>query len=368
MMIKRSLVALNILLSLSSFYLGKCLAQPRAPALYVFGDSLADSGNNNFLDVLFIAKANYKPYGADFSTGPTGRVTNGKIIPDIIADYLGLPYPARIMDPNASLSLTGYNYASAGCGVLPDTGPDNCMNLTEQVRLFEEKTKETVLKPAFQGEGELEQHLANSIFFIWVGNNDYLLNYFNSSSNSSFLTPEQFADLLTSKLSEKIQALHRLGARKMVVFEGPPFGCIPYYRYNNNGTCVEDKNENARLFNSKLKDMIQTLSSQLTNSYFTIGKAYDATYDVINNPTNYGFTNVKQACCLRIPPFVQCVQFGGKCANRDQYLFWDAAHPTEASNRIMGGNCITNSSVCTPNSIQDLVQLTLTPPSLLSAA
>lgn len=54
------------------------------PALYVIGDSLVDSGNNNHLDTL--AKSNFPPYGSDFEGGKsTGRFGNGKTI----ADYIG---------------------------------------------------------------------------------------------------------------------------------------------------------------------------------------------------------------------------------------------------------------------------------------
>lgn len=54
------------------------------PALYVVGDSLVDSGNNNHLDT--VVKSNYPPYGSDFEGGkPTGRFSNGKTI----ADYIG---------------------------------------------------------------------------------------------------------------------------------------------------------------------------------------------------------------------------------------------------------------------------------------
>lgn len=55
---------------------------PVAPALYVFGDSLFDSGNNNLL--LTLGKANYPPYGVNFDGGATGRFTDGKTIPDLI--------------------------------------------------------------------------------------------------------------------------------------------------------------------------------------------------------------------------------------------------------------------------------------------
>ena len=55
-------------------------AERAPPALFVFGDSLIDSGNNNNLASL--AKANYFPYGIDFAAGPTGRFCNGYTIVD----------------------------------------------------------------------------------------------------------------------------------------------------------------------------------------------------------------------------------------------------------------------------------------------
>lgn len=51
------------------------------PANFVFGDSLVDVGNNNYIASL--SKANYPPFGIDFGR-PTGRFTNGRTIVDII--------------------------------------------------------------------------------------------------------------------------------------------------------------------------------------------------------------------------------------------------------------------------------------------
>lgn len=60
-------------------------SDPRlAPALYVLGDSLLDSGNNNFLPTL--ARADFKPYGVNFPGGATGRFTNGRTV----ADFIGM--------------------------------------------------------------------------------------------------------------------------------------------------------------------------------------------------------------------------------------------------------------------------------------
>jgi hypothetical protein len=57
---------------------------PLAPALYVFGDSVFDSGNNNILPTT--AKADYLPYGVNFVKGVTGRFTNGRTV----ADFIGI--------------------------------------------------------------------------------------------------------------------------------------------------------------------------------------------------------------------------------------------------------------------------------------
>lgn len=56
------------------------------PAMFIFGDSLIDNGNNNNLPSF--AKANYPPYGIDFNGGPTGRFSNGYTMVDEIGNSL----------------------------------------------------------------------------------------------------------------------------------------------------------------------------------------------------------------------------------------------------------------------------------------
>lgn len=51
------------------------------PSLFIFGDSVVDVGNNNH--IYTIVKANFPPYGRDFTTHtPTGRFCNGKLATD----------------------------------------------------------------------------------------------------------------------------------------------------------------------------------------------------------------------------------------------------------------------------------------------
>lgn len=54
-------------------------------ALFVFGDSLYDPGNNNFISTTNTDfQANFRPYGESFFTEPTGRFSDGRLIPDFI--------------------------------------------------------------------------------------------------------------------------------------------------------------------------------------------------------------------------------------------------------------------------------------------
>uniref|UniRef100_A0A804LZ06 GDSL esterase/lipase n=1 Tax=Zea mays TaxID=4577 RepID=A0A804LZ06_MAIZE len=77
----------SLLLLLAAAAVGVLLqARPSecARAFFVFGDSLVDNGNNNYL--MTTARADSPPYGIDYPTHrPTGRFSNGKNIPDIIS-------------------------------------------------------------------------------------------------------------------------------------------------------------------------------------------------------------------------------------------------------------------------------------------
>lgn len=84
----RVLVSCILLGSYLHIY-GCAMALPKhekIPAILVFGDSIVDSGNNNYLNT--IAKANFPPYGRDLDGGvPTGRYSNGKVPSDLLGDY-----------------------------------------------------------------------------------------------------------------------------------------------------------------------------------------------------------------------------------------------------------------------------------------
>jgi hypothetical protein len=63
----------------------------RTPALFVFGDSIVDAGNNNAITTLI--RCNFAPYGKDFpGHNATGRFSNGKVPGDILGTASARPW------------------------------------------------------------------------------------------------------------------------------------------------------------------------------------------------------------------------------------------------------------------------------------
>jgi phospholipase/lecithinase/hemolysin len=64
--------------------------QRLVPAMFVFGDSTVDVGNNNNLRSSSGAKANFPHYGVDFpSSSPTGgRFSNGFNTADLLGSHV----------------------------------------------------------------------------------------------------------------------------------------------------------------------------------------------------------------------------------------------------------------------------------------
>ncbi|KAJ8775101.1 hypothetical protein K2173_020105 [Erythroxylum novogranatense] len=336
-------------------------SSPLVPALYVFGDSLFDNGNNNFLPTL--ARANFKPYGVNFVKGVTGRFTNGRTLPDYIADYVGLPYPPPYMSIRESTPVTGLNYASGSCGILPETGSTlgKCLTLDNQIELFQH-TVRSELPKQFKTRNQLLDYLSKSLFVFSIGSNDYINNYFQSKlfHQTKIYSPQGFADHLLSQLSQSFERLYNLGVRKLVMFEIGPIGCIPSIaknRANKSGKCDEDSNQIVSYFNDKLPQMLRNLTSTLQASSFVHGRASWLGYDAIMNPSNYGLMDSSNPCCTTwLNGTSGCIPLLKACKNPDNHYFFDAYHLTEAALSVIAAHCINDTSVCKPP-ISQLVQM-----------
>ncbi|KAL3851428.1 hypothetical protein ACJIZ3_013310 [Penstemon smallii] len=308
------------------------LCEPKVvPCYFIFGDSLVDNGNNLYRETT--EKVNYMPYGIDFPEGPTGRFTNGRTIADIIAELLGFEerIPPYVNATNGDF-LRGVNYGSGGCGILDETGRQlygDVISFNEQLSNHESMISHVV--KLLGTESRAKQHLSSCIYSVGFGSNDYLANYLPKyySSISTPYNPQQFASLLVSKYSNQLQKLYDYGARKVAVSQLGKLGCVPIqvstYGASEGSLCVEMSNNFVQIFNAKLKLVIEDLNYNLSDANFVY---------VSNVITSYGnITNLNEPCCsLSIDG--HCLPGGVICSNRDEHIFWDAFHPTEAVNMI----------------------------------
>ena len=81
-------LALFSTLFISTHGLGQLCLPEEHVALFIFGDSLFDAGNNNYINTNSDYQANYEPYGENFFKYSTGRFSDGRIIPDFIGNIL----------------------------------------------------------------------------------------------------------------------------------------------------------------------------------------------------------------------------------------------------------------------------------------
>ncbi|KAF5206368.1 GDSL esterase/lipase [Thalictrum thalictroides] len=330
-----------------------------APALFVFGDSLLDSGNNNFLVTL--ARADFPPYGVDFSGGASGRFTNGKTVADFTAQLLGLPFAPSYMSHQILANFTGVNYASGASGILPETGSNlgECISLDQQISLFQ-STIEEELQPKFARREDLYQYLSKSIFMVSVGTNDYINNYLHPLFFNTSLTysSQAFAERLMGRLFQLFKRLYTLGAKKIIMFELGPIGCMPAYthRLQPRGLCLDGYNQLVSDFNTQLPLTLNRLANILRDSVFIHGQTNTLVKNMIVNPFKYGFVDTKNPCCIAGDATLACTPNLPPCLNDNQYLWWDGYHLTEAAYSIVARDCFSGSLVCSPININQLVQ------------
>lgn len=310
-----------------------------APALFAFGDSIVDSGNNNGIKTL--VKCNFPPYGKDFQGGPTGRFCNGKIPSDLIAEDLGIKeYLPAYLDPNLKPSdlLTGVCFASGASGYDPLTPQiASVISLSTQVDMFKEyigKLKGMV------GESKTNFILSNSLYLVVGGSDDIANTYFIAHARILQYDIPSYTDLMVNSASNFVKELYNLGARRIAVLSAPPIGCVPSQRTLAGGLtrkCSEKYNYAAKLFNSKLSKELDSLGHKSPNSRIVYVDVYNPLLDIIENYPKYGYKVVDRGCCGtgKLEVAVLCNPLDTTCSNVSEYVFWDSYHPTEGVYRLL---------------------------------
>ncbi|KAG8380867.1 hypothetical protein BUALT_Bualt06G0061100 [Buddleja alternifolia] len=316
-------------------------ASSNITAVFAFGDSILDAGNNNGLHTLY--QSNHAPYGLNFPGRiPTGRFSDGKLATDFLVSKLGIKQllPAYL-DPTLTDRdlLTGASFASAGTGLDDLTATEaGVMSMSTQLRNFQQALQR-MRRTA--GVSETGRVVENALFMIAAGTNDMMDNFYGVPLRRMY-SLSGYQDMLLGNLEIVIRRLHSMGGRRLAVTGLPPIGCMPvqvtlgslmpsFHMFQRQ--CINQQNLDSQSYNAKLEALTSRLQATLPGSRVVYVDIYTPLMDMVTRPEAYGFERTLEGCCgigvLEMGPL--CTAFAPTCPNPSKSLFWDAAHPTQAA-------------------------------------
>ncbi|KZV26939.1 GDSL esterase/lipase-like [Dorcoceras hygrometricum] len=86
--------------------------------------------------------------------------------------------------------------------------------------------------------------------------------------------------------------LHQLGARRVLVTGTGPLGCVPaeLAQHSRSGECAQELQHAASLFNPQLKKMLSQLNEEIGSNVFIAANTNQMHMNFISNPQNFGMS------------------------------------------------------------------------------
>ncbi|CAK9315754.1 unnamed protein product [Citrullus colocynthis] len=325
---------------------------PQIPAIFAFGDSTVDPGNNN--NIATLLRADHLPYGRNLpGHAASGRFSDGKLTTDYISSVVGLNdlLPAYLDSSLTNIDLLGgASFGSAGTGLDELTANlSKVLDMESQLNYFEEAM---VRIKKMVGERKGEEMVKKGLFVISVGTNDLLYNVYLLPTRMLQFSVSGYHDFLLQKLRSLLQRLYKKGARKMVVVGVPPIGCLPLQvtmgslipsDHMTQRLCNKKQNDDCQAYNNKLKALSIKLQATLVGAKVAYLDVYGPIMDMVANPSKYGFEETSKGCCgsglMEMGPM--CNFLSPTCYDASKFIFWDAVHLTQAAYSILANHSTT---------------------------
>lgn len=285
-------------------------------AVYVFGDSLSDGGNNN---LLFGGGTGPAPTGPTFipslpyvpSAGYTNRPTysNGPVWFNSFAAGLGLAsYAAPSLLGGGNHAYGGARMAVDGVGVPPFIPAPFPASVQTQLNTHLTTTPVS----------------SSALYVIAGGGNDVrdVIDAVAANPANIVALTTAGATAYATAAAQMVGTLRAGGASNIVVWNVPDVGRSPAALASGpQGAGAASFISGA--FNSALTTALTGSGAQIFDLYGLVGS-------YVANPGAYGFTNVTQAC-----------GFAGNGCDPATALFWDGIHPTAYTQSLVAGAMLT---------------------------
>jgi outer membrane lipase/esterase len=290
---------LGRLLGVAAIAVASVAAAPNAFAyskLFIFGDSLSDSGNNAAATLFEPAQVvTGDTYVPSFTYGPAGTYSNGPVWASGFASALGLAAAPSL--------LNGTNFAFGGATT---SGPGFPYSLTAQVGQF------------LAGANNVAP--ADALYVVAGGGNNA------RAAGGALATPglsfAQQVGIISSNASNYatdigtiVDSLQAAGAHNIIVWNTPNLGLSPF------AGATGTQGIGALLSATMNNALDYRLATEVGVKTFDI---FGLVSVIAANPGAYGVTNTSNAC-------------GAPSNNCDPAtaLFWDGIHPTAKGHQLI---------------------------------
>jgi outer membrane lipase/esterase len=300
--------------------------------LYVFGDSLSDTGNLQALVQDQVTPA---------------RFTNGPVAVEVVAAALGLTLSNSYHLLGGALPF-GNNFAIAGAKAVDDDGNESTpdINLPTQVNAF------------LQIHGGAAP--SDALYIVLIGGNDIRAARAIRASGLLADSPAEReatreaanASIQAAVESEKAQILKLIasGAREILVINAPDIGAIPETDMVTAGLLAAASSRKDQRNAARLPEITSTLSAQYNQKLARKVRQIErqtrlniVAYDLfgflaeqIDSADDFGYTNTSDACIF---VFSQAGAINPACTDfpvASGFLFWDEIHPTTQAHQNAG--------------------------------
>ncbi|QBL08589.1 PEP-CTERM sorting domain-containing protein [Rheinheimera sp. D18] len=263
--------------------------------IYIFGDSLSDTGNTKAT----VPLGSLGPVAALAGYGPNGRFSNGNVWHEYLASDLALS--------TTRSTSGGNNFAYGGARI------DNTSGVSTGVLNQYDQYLNRLSGSAFD---------ADALYIAWAGGND-MRDLVGVTSPLMMVTSiiGNFQMMLTDMIAR--------GAMTLLVPNLPDLGSIPEFAATAESF---SGHEVSMLWNSMLEDMLINLAKNSDAQIYMLDvrSIFDG---ILADPLSEGFSNTTDQCRS-----VTGGLFASErtCANVSQYVFWDEIHPTSRAHGILG--------------------------------
>lgn len=262
--------------------------------LVIFGDSLADSGNNA---ILLGATQSLPLAGPDAPVLPysSNTYSNGAVWTQHLAGSLGLS-AAPSLAGGSNYAFGGARSGSATAGQAP--------GMIDQLGMYLADSK--------------GQASANTLYVLEGGGNDA-----RDILGAAMLGLDPTALILgyASNVASIVSQLHAAGAEEFLLWNVPNIGLSPLVAQLGGSAAASYF---VALMNQALDSALAMLDAEITDGIH-LYDAYAGLNGIVANPKASGFANVTDICAL-----------DAACVNDPSgYVFWDGLHPTTAAHAVM---------------------------------